>query len=150
MAVPPRFLISATTVSAAACAPPRPSTAPPRALTTTLAPRSARSSACARPSPAPAPVTIATRLSKRIVMRASAAEFGFCGSGQEENAWPRGDRRSLFKTRGRADQATLRLRDLTYLALCWPKVGAGRSILHGVRDSRNGVVTSGAAPSRAG
>ena len=42
-----------------------PSTAPPRSLTTTLAPRAASSSACLRPRPRPAPVTIATRPSKR-------------------------------------------------------------------------------------
>jgi hypothetical protein len=45
-----------------------PSTAPPGSFTTTLAPRLASSSACARPNPLPAPVTMATRLSKRIVI----------------------------------------------------------------------------------
>ena len=46
---------------------PRPSMEPPRSLTTTLAPRSASSSAWARPIPRPAPVTTATRPSKLCV-----------------------------------------------------------------------------------
>ncbi len=60
MASPPASLISFTTASAAAELPPVPSSAPPRSLTTTLAPRRANSSAWARPSPPPAPVTMAT------------------------------------------------------------------------------------------
>ena len=51
---------SATTASAAVADPPEPSRAPPRSLTTTLAPRAARARACSRPRPPPAPVTIAT------------------------------------------------------------------------------------------
>jgi division protein CdvB (Snf7/Vps24/ESCRT-III family) len=38
-----------------------PSAAPPKSLTTTLAPRAANCRACSRPSPPPAPVTITTR-----------------------------------------------------------------------------------------
>ena len=43
---------------------PAPSFAPPRSLTTTLAPSAANSRACSRPSPRPAPVMIATRPSR--------------------------------------------------------------------------------------
>src|SRR5690242_2988337 len=63
-ASPPAARISATTSSAADADPPVPSTAPPRSLTTTCAPRRASSSAWLRPSPPPAPVTTATRPSK--------------------------------------------------------------------------------------
>ena len=45
---------------------PLPSVAPPRSLTTTLAPLEASSRACSRPRPPAAPVTIATRSSKRM------------------------------------------------------------------------------------
>src|SRR3954453_20444397 len=65
-ASPPAALISSTTFCAAASEPPSPLTDPPRSLTTTLAPRRARSSAYVRPRPPPAPVTIATRPSKEI------------------------------------------------------------------------------------
>src|SRR4029079_1622579 len=40
---------------------PAPSLAPPRSLTTTIAPSAANSRACSRPRPRPAPVMIATR-----------------------------------------------------------------------------------------
>src|SRR5512140_1726897 len=68
IAVPPAFLISSTTLSAGVSDPPVPSRAPPKSLTTTLAPRLARPSACARPRPLPAPVTMATRPSNLIVI----------------------------------------------------------------------------------
>jgi hypothetical protein len=69
IAVPPAFLISSTTASAGDSEPPLPSRAPPKSLTTTLAPRLASPSACARPRPLPAPVTMATRPSNLIVIR---------------------------------------------------------------------------------
>src|ERR1700738_1892277 len=69
IATPPALRISSTTVSAGVSAPPVPSRAPPKSLTTTLAPRLANPSACARPRPLPAPVTMATRPSNLIVMR---------------------------------------------------------------------------------
>src|SRR5216683_1543245 len=68
IATPPAFLISSTTACAGVSDPPVPSRAPPKSLTTTLAPRLASPSACARPSPLPAPVTMATRPSNLIVM----------------------------------------------------------------------------------
>src|SRR5690242_12742158 len=68
IAVPPAFRISSTTASAGESEPPVPSRAPPKSLTTTLAPRLASPSACARPRPLPAPVTIATRPSNLIAM----------------------------------------------------------------------------------
>src|SRR5688572_9577144 len=68
IAVPPALRISSTTVSAGVSDPPVPSRAPPKSLTTTLAPRLASPSACARPRPLPAPVTIATRPSNLIAM----------------------------------------------------------------------------------
>src|SRR5262245_52360434 len=69
MAVPPALRISSTTASAGESEEPVPSRAPPKSLTTTLAPRLASPSACARPRPLPAPVTMATRPSNLIVMR---------------------------------------------------------------------------------
>jgi hypothetical protein len=69
IASPPALWISSTTASAGVSDPPVPSRAPPKSLTTTLAPRAASPSACARPRPLPAPVTIATRPSNLIVMR---------------------------------------------------------------------------------
>src|SRR3954466_9770770 len=71
IATPPALRISSTTVSAGVSDPPLPSRAPPKSLTTTLAPRLASPSACVRPSPLPAPVTMATRPSNLIVMRSS-------------------------------------------------------------------------------
>src|SRR5258708_24407884 len=68
IATPPVFRISSTTDSAGVSDPPVPSRAPPKSLTTTLAPRAASPSACARPRPLPAPVTIATRPSNLIVI----------------------------------------------------------------------------------
>src|SRR5882762_5182088 len=68
IAVPPALRISSTTASAGDSDPPLPSRAPPKSLTTTLAPRLANPSACARPRPLPAPVTMATRPSNLIVM----------------------------------------------------------------------------------
>ncbi len=65
-ASPPIASISLTTPSAAAEVPPLPSSAPPRSLTTSLAPRRANRSACCRPSPPPAPVTMATLPLKSI------------------------------------------------------------------------------------
>src|SRR5882757_4733927 len=70
IAVPPALRISSTTTSAAVSDPPVPSRPPPKSLTTTLAPRLASPSACARPNPLPAPVTMATRPSNLIVMMA--------------------------------------------------------------------------------
>src|SRR4051812_36583230 len=64
IATPPASLISATTDDAGSASAPSPSMDPPRSLTTTRAPRSARRRACARPIPRPAPVTTATRPSK--------------------------------------------------------------------------------------
>src|SRR5215475_10454119 len=75
IAVPPAFLISSTTISAGDSDPPVPSRAPPKSLTTTLAPRLASPSACARPRPLPAPVTMATRPSNLIVMRYFPVSF---------------------------------------------------------------------------
>src|SRR6185312_1546092 len=75
MASPPAASISATTFCAGVAAPPVPSSAPPKSLTTTLAPRAASARACARPNPPPAPVTIATRLSKRIAMTDLREDF---------------------------------------------------------------------------
>src|ERR1700687_6011727 len=66
---PPPFRIPSTPVSGGVGAPPVPSRAPPKSLTTTFAPRLANPSACARPRPLPAPVTMATRPSNLIVMR---------------------------------------------------------------------------------
>src|SRR5258706_395622 len=57
-AVPPRFLISATTSSAGEALDPEPSAATPGSLTTTLPPSAAQSSAISRPMPRPAPVTM--------------------------------------------------------------------------------------------
>src|SRR3984957_165366 len=57
---PPAAVISSTTDCAAEMSAPEPSTAPPRSLTTTLAPREANRRACSRPMPRPAPVMIAT------------------------------------------------------------------------------------------
>src|SRR6202048_2424086 len=68
IATPPALRISSTTVSDGVNEPPVPSRAPPKSLTTTLAPRLASPSACARPRPLPAPVTIATRPSNLIAM----------------------------------------------------------------------------------
>src|SRR5437762_4915355 len=68
IATPPDLRISSTTFSAGVSDPPVPSRAPPKSLTTTLAPRLASPSAWARPRPLPAPVTIATRPSNLIVM----------------------------------------------------------------------------------
>src|SRR5262245_10883713 len=68
MAVPPALRISSTTASAGESEPPVPSRAPPKSLTTTLAPRLARPSACALPRPLPAPVTMATRPSNLIAI----------------------------------------------------------------------------------
>src|SRR5215208_2113199 len=65
-ATPPRPSISLTVCSAGPADEPVPSVAPPRSLTTTLAPREASSSACSRPRPPPAPVTMATLPSKRM------------------------------------------------------------------------------------
>src|SRR5919106_4555972 len=63
-ATPPRASISSTTFWAGPADEPVPSTAPPRSLTTTCAPREASSRACSRPNPPPAPVMIATLPSK--------------------------------------------------------------------------------------
>src|ERR1700742_3515392 len=68
IATPPAFRISSTTASAGVNEPPVPSRPPPKSLTTTLAPRAAKPSACARPRPLPALVTMATRPSNLIVM----------------------------------------------------------------------------------
>src|SRR5262249_12296968 len=68
IAVPPALRISSTTFSAGVSELPVPSRAPPKSFTTTLAPRLASPSACARPRPLPAPVTMATRPSNLIVM----------------------------------------------------------------------------------
>src|SRR5215207_2977674 len=91
MACPPAARISSTTLSAAAEEPPLPSRAAPRSFTTTLAPRAASPSACARPRPLPAPVTIATRPSKRMVIVSSVVSRGEHRHGQPV----RGKRRPL-------------------------------------------------------
>ena len=57
---PPAAVISSTTDWAAEMSAPEPSTAPPRSLTTTLAPSEANRRACSRPMPRPAPVITAT------------------------------------------------------------------------------------------
>src|ERR1700722_20278486 len=60
--------------------PPVPSRPPPKSLTTTLAPRLASPSACARPRPFPAPVTMATRPSNLIVIHQFLlSSFSPCG-----------------------------------------------------------------------
>src|SRR6476659_8373500 len=98
IATPPLFRISSTTVSAGVSDPPVPSRAPPKSLTTTLAPRLASPSACALPRPLPAPVTMATRPSNLIaivlpffllplrekVARASAPDEGLS---RQMNVW---------------------------------------------------------------
>ena len=61
IASPPIALISATVCCAGVISDPEPSLAPPRSLTTTLAPCEANNKACSRPRPRPAPVIIATR-----------------------------------------------------------------------------------------
>src|SRR5689334_8764343 len=68
IAVPPALRISSTTASAGESEPPVPSRAPPKSLTTTLAPRLASPRACALPRPLPAPVTMATRPSNLIAI----------------------------------------------------------------------------------
>src|SRR5271165_1185382 len=65
---PPAAVISSTTDCAAETSAPEPSTAPPRSLTTTLAPKDANRRACSRPMPRPPPVMIAT-LSCNMVSR---------------------------------------------------------------------------------
>src|SRR6478735_5948156 len=75
IAVPPALRISSTTASAGDSEPPEPSRAPPKSLTTTLAPRLANPSACARPRPLPAPVTMATRPSNLIAIVLPYAVF---------------------------------------------------------------------------
>ena len=57
---PPAATISSTTDCAAEMSEPDPSTAPPRSLTTTLAPSDPNNKACSRPMPRPPPVMIAT------------------------------------------------------------------------------------------
>src|SRR5258707_4057286 len=84
IATPPDLRISSTTVSAGVSDPPVPSRAPPKSLTTTLAPRAASPSACARPRPLPAPVTTATRPSNLIVM----SNFPGCGFLRHARACP--------------------------------------------------------------
>src|SRR5229473_7555069 len=78
IASPPALRISSTTASAGVSDPPVPSRAPPKSLTTTLAPRLASPSACARPRPLPAPVTMATRPSNLIVMIAFLVFLSSC------------------------------------------------------------------------
>src|SRR5262245_50838150 len=69
-ATPPAARISATTASAAGSCRDPSDAVRPKSLTTTLAPRAARASACCRPSPPPAPVTMATRPSKETLILA--------------------------------------------------------------------------------
>src|ERR1700751_980208 len=90
IASPPAFLISSTTACAGVSEPPEPSRAPPKSLTTTLAPRLASPRACARPRPLPAPVTMATRPSNLIVM----IFFPGCSS-EIDHPDPVGDQRGL-------------------------------------------------------
>ena len=59
-ACPPAAVISSATDCAADTSAPEPSTAPPRSLTTTLAPSDPKRRACSRPMPRPPPVMIAT------------------------------------------------------------------------------------------
>src|ERR1700757_5077037 len=60
-ASPPAATISSATAWAGPDDEPPPSLAPPRSLTTTLAPCAAKARACARPMPFPAPVMTTTR-----------------------------------------------------------------------------------------
>src|SRR5450631_2776348 len=90
IASPPALRISSTTASAGVSDPPVPSRAPPKSLTTTLAPRLASPSACARPRPLPAPVTMATRPSNLIVMQVDPRV-----SSKIDEAEPVGDERGL-------------------------------------------------------
>src|SRR6202167_3084913 len=78
---PPAAVISSTTDCAAEMSAPEPSTAPPRSLTTTLAPREANKRACSRPIPRPAPVMIAT-LSCSIVQPSSRIRRGPAAGGR--------------------------------------------------------------------
>src|SRR3984893_204165 len=68
-ACPPMAVISSTTCWAGVRSSPVPSIAPPRSLTTTLAPSAANNSACSRPMPRPAPVMMATRPSSAPIGR---------------------------------------------------------------------------------
>src|SRR4051812_41792520 len=79
IASPPIALISSTTCCAGVASLPLPSLAPPRSLTTTLAPSDANSSACSRPMPRPAPVMIATRPSS-VPMSSSPPASGGSGN----------------------------------------------------------------------
>src|SRR5262249_33219915 len=76
-AAPPAATISAATSAAGAASAPSPSIDPPRSFTTTLAPRAASRSACARPIPRPAPVTTATRPSNRYSLTWSGGHRDF-------------------------------------------------------------------------
>src|SRR5579884_270678 len=73
MASPPMALISSTTCWAGVRSSPEPSMAPPRSLTTTLAPSWAKRSACSRPMPRPAPVMMATLPSSAPMRRRLSA-----------------------------------------------------------------------------
>ena len=79
-ASPPAALISSTTSCAAPASLPEPSTAPPRSLTTTSAPREASERACCLPRPPPAPVMIATLPSKPRVAMADDGTGDHAGS----------------------------------------------------------------------
>jgi hypothetical protein len=68
-ALPPDWVISATTSSATLVSVPSPPMVPPMSLTTTDAPRRANSMAYRRPSPRPAPVTTAACPVKSIMKR---------------------------------------------------------------------------------
>src|SRR5580658_5777714 len=80
-ACPPAAVISSTTDCAAEMSAPEPSTAPPKSLTTTLAPREANKRACSRPMPRPAPVMIAT-LSCSMVQPSSRIRRGPAAGGR--------------------------------------------------------------------
>src|ERR1700751_746584 len=92
IATPPASRISSTTASPGVSDAPVPSRAPPKSLTTTLAPRRASPSACARPRPLPAPVTIAKRPSNLMAMSAVSQYF----SSEIDQAEPVGDERGSF------------------------------------------------------
>src|SRR5437660_11133689 len=77
MASPPMALTSSTTCWAGVRSSPEPSMAPPRSLTTILAPSLANSSACSRPMPRPDPVMMATRPSRAPIATSSTpSAFG--------------------------------------------------------------------------
>ena len=78
-ASPPLLRMRLATSWAGPSSTPLPSPAAPRSLTRTLAPWSARSSACSRPRPRPAPVMMATLPSTRRVGSVMGSSDGWVG-----------------------------------------------------------------------